>query len=296
MNLRDLTYLDAIATHLHFGKAAKAVHISQPTLSMQLKKLEAYLGVQLIERDNKRVLLTPNGKRIAEQAKKILLETEELLALAKFANNPTAGELHLGIFPTLAPYFLPHIVGHLNKQFPNLNLLLVEEKTAILLELLDKGKLDVAVIALPISETHLKTIKLFIEPFYLAVPTQHSLSKKKLIHYSDLHDQTLLLLEEGHCLREQALALCQLFRSNERQDFRATSLETLRQMVIANTGLTLIPELAVRKETGIKYIPFANKQPSRTLGLAFRKSSPRHELFIKFAEVISNTMKARLNN
>lgn len=290
MNLRDLRYLDAVATYLNFGKAAKAVHISQPTLSMQLKKLENYLGVQLFERNNKRVLLTSIGQKIAQHAKQVLFETQQLIDIAKFASDPMAGELQIGIFPTLAPYLLPKIIPALSKQYSLLKLLLVEEKTDVLLDALLNGKLDIALIALPIADKRFKTIKLFTEAFYLAVPTQHLLSKKTAVQYADLHDQTLLLLEEGHCLRDQALALCQLFHGSERQDFRATSLETLRQMVAANSGITLIPELAIRKDIGIKYLPFANHHPSRTIGLVFRKSTARTQLFMQVAQIIKKVM------
>jgi LysR family hydrogen peroxide-inducible transcriptional activator len=275
MNLRDLQYLTAVAELKHFGKAAAACHTSQPTLSMQLKKLEEMLGITLFERSNKRVMITPIGEAIVERAQRILREAEEITATAKMAQNPYAGKFRLGVFPTLAPYFLPLAIPSLRKKFPQLQLLLVEEKTPALLEKLKAGTLDAALLALPIAEDGLETAPLFDDPFLLAVPHNHTLAKRKIIRQNDIADECLLLLEDGHCLRAQALEVCHMAGASEQQEFRATSLETLRHMVTAGVGITLIPRLAMQKKDGIAYIPFAKPAPSRTIGLVWRKISAR---------------------
>ena len=275
MNLRDLQYLTAVADHEHFGKAARACNTSQPTLSMQLKKLEETLGVQLFERTNRQVMITPVGEEIAQRARRILREAEEIKAVAKTAQDPYAGEFRLGAFPTLAPYFLPQAVPAIRKKLPKLKLLLIEEKTESLVERLRAGTLDAALLALPVHEDALETMHLFDDAFLLAVPRGHPLAKRNTIRQSDIADERLLLLEDGHCLRAQALEVCSMTGASENQEFRATSLETLRYMVASGVGITLIPEMAMKKGDGIAYIPFARPAPSRSIGLAWRKSSAR---------------------
>lgn len=287
MNLRDLKYLVAVVEHKHFGKAAEACHISQPTLSMQLKKLEDFLGVVLVERTNKSVLITPIGYQIVEQAKKILSLADYVQDLAKTANDPLAGRVRLGIIPTLGPYLLPHIMPLLSSHFPKLELFLTEAQTQVIVADLLEGKLDALLLALPVNHPDIEAAELFEEPFLLAVPQQHPYSTRKTVTYDDLYGQEILLLEEGHCLRDQALEVCQLARITEKADFRATSLETLRHMVAAGRGITLIPKLAAPSETkGIAYIPFSNPVPSRTIGLAWRKMSARKELFAEMRDAI----------
>lgn len=286
MNLRDLTYLVAVADHLHFGKAASACHVSQPTLSMQLKKLEEFLGVQLFERGNRQVLLTPVGKEIISHARHVLQESEAIRAIARVSKDPFAGELRLGIFPTLAPYLLPKIMMQVKKRFPKLSLMLLEEKTPVILEQLKEGVLDAALLALPLHEPHVTTQELFHEPFYLAVPSSHALARKTSVTFSDLKKEEMLLLDEGHCLRDQALQVCQAIGIGEARTFRATSLETLRQMVAAGNAVTLIPELAVKPQPGIAYIPFSKTPPSRAIGLVWRSRSSRTKLFQALGEVV----------
>lgn len=275
MNLRDLQYLVAVADEGHFGKAAQHCHVSQPTLSMQLKKMEEYLGVQLFERTNKQVMITPVGEKIAERARQILCDTQGIRDIAKTAQDPYAGEFRLGAFPTLAPYFLPQVVPVIARKLPKLKLLLVEEKTEQLLYKLKIGSLDAALIALPVEDESLDSISLLEDPFLVAVSINHALSGRKHINPSDLKKEQLLLLEEGHCLRNQALEVCGMIGASEHQDFRATSLETLRQMVAAGVGITLIPQLAMRKNDGITYIPFSKAAISRSIGLVWRKTSVR---------------------
>lgn len=287
MNLRDLQYLVAVANHLHFGKAADAVHVSQPTLSMQLKKLEEELGVQLFERSNKRVMLTPIGTELVARAKRVLGEAEQLMLTAKAANNPNAGVLRLGIFPTLAPYLLPSLMPLLTKHFPKLRVQLIEERTPELVRALDSGELDAALLAMPVDGVRLVGAELFTEPFLLAAPKHHPLATRKTVTLEDLQGQFLLLLEDGHCLRDQALAVCQLSGAAEADNFRATSLETLRHMVASSDAITLIPKLAtLAEESQIRYIPFADPAPSRTIGLYWRKSSARTKLFDALATLI----------
>ncbi|MCD6035271.1 MAG: LysR family transcriptional regulator [Rickettsiales bacterium] len=289
MNLRDLQYLVAVADHLHFGKASRECHVSQPTLSMQLKKLEDFLGVQLFERSNKSVMLTPIGERITAKARRVLQDSQDIRETARMAQDPYAGDFRLGAFPTLAPYFLPMAVPAIHRALPKLTLLLVEEKTPLLLERLKAGSLDAAFLALPIEEEGLETVPLFDDPFMLAVPEHHPLAARKEISQQDLNGEELLLLEDGHCLRSQALEVCSLVGSQERQEFRATSLETLRQMVATGVGITLIPKMAVREGEGIRYIPFVEPMPVRTIGLVRRKNTAR-EVCIQAVQGIVKAM------
>jgi LysR family hydrogen peroxide-inducible transcriptional activator len=277
MNLRDLRYLIALADLRHFGRAAEACHVSQPTLSTQLRKLEDELGVQLIERAPRQVMLTPAGTDIVARARRVIAEVEQMREVARRTADPEAGSVRLGMFPTLGPYLLPHAVPRLRARFPRLELLLVEEKTESLLAMLREGRLDAAVLALPLHEDWLEVEPLFEEPFLLAVPTGHPLAGRKQLRMEDLGAQQLLLLEDGHCLRAQALAVCGLAGAGEKEGFRATSLETLRQMVAAGVGLTLLPMLAVKPPVpvsdAITLLPFRNPAPSRKLALVWRKSS-----------------------
>ncbi|GAB2491501.1 DNA-binding transcriptional regulator OxyR [Arenimonas alkanexedens] len=277
MNLRDLRYLVALAELRHFGRAADACHVSQPTLSTQIKKLEEELGVSLVERAPRHVMLTPAGHDIAARARRVLAEVEQMRETARRTSDPEAGSVRIGFFPTLGPYLLPHVVPRLRARFPRLELLLVEEKTEVVLHLLREGKLDAAVLALPLHEDWLETEFLFEEPFMLAVPEGHPLASHRDLRLAELSDQHLLLLEEGHCLRDQALAVCSLAGAGEKEGFRATSLETLRQMVAAGVGVTLLPMLAVKPPVSpsenIRLLEFGNPPPSRRLAMVWRKSS-----------------------
>lgn len=289
MNLRDLHYLVTVAENRHFGKAAELCHVSQPSLSVQIKKLEETLGIQLFERTNKHVMVTAIGKDIVERAKKLLRDAEEIKAVAKAHHNPFAGQIRIGAFPTLAPYFFPHIIPKLRKALPDLKLLLVEEKTEILVNKIQQGEIDAAFLALPIEGEGLHSLPLFDDPFLLAVPSTHPLANKKRIKQSDILEDELLLLEEGHCLRSQALEVCHAMKVGEYQDFRATSLETLRQMVASGIGITLMPQLAAHKHKDITYIPFAPPSPSRSIGLVWRKTSALTACFQKIGKIAAKT-------
>lgn len=291
MNLRDLHYLVALAEHRHFGRAAEASFVSQPTLSTQIKKLEDELGVPLVERTPRKVLLTETGREIARRARGVLAEIDEIKAIAQRTRDPESGTLRLGIFPTLGPYLLPHLVPLVRERFPRLELLLVEEKTEQVIRMLREGSLDVGVLALPLHEDSLHTEFLFEEPFVLAVPEAHPLAhKKQRLKLGDLQDESLLLLEDGHCMRDQALEVCHLAGAGERSGFRATSLETLRQMVAANVGITLLPTLAIKppvaRTDNVHLIEFSGHAPSRRIALVWRKSSSMGDFLNRFAEVI----------
>ncbi|MFC6840041.1 LysR substrate-binding domain-containing protein [Xanthomonas theicola] len=278
MNLRDLKYLVALADHRHFGRAASACFVSQPTLSTQIKKLEDELGVPLVERAPRKVMLTPAGREAASRARGIVAEIEQMKEAARRSQDPEAGSVRLGIFPTLGPYLLPHVVPRIRRRFPQLELLLVEEKSDPLLTQLREGRLDAAVLALPLQDEQLHTEFLFEEPFLLAVPEGHALARRGALSLDDLSEQRLLLLQDGHCLREQALDVCHLSGAMEKAEFQATSLETLRQMVAANVGVTLLPLLAVKppvaRSENIALVRFrADKQPSRRIAMVWRRSS-----------------------
>lgn len=285
MNLKDLHYLVAVADTRHFGQAAELCHISQPTLSMQIKKLEEHLGVTLFERTNKQVMTTQVGESIILRARSILREAKEIRDIGRMTQSPFAGEFRLGAFPTIAPYFLPDVIPAVIQQLPDLKLLLKEEKTSVLLESLGQGELDAAVIALPVTQEGLESTILFDDPFLLAVPKGHLLGGRSAVTRQDMMGEELLLLEEGHCLREHALEVCSLIGVPERKDFRATSLETLRQMVRAGVGITLMPRIAMRDD-GLVYIPFKGHAPTRRIGLVWRKTSVRKQCIELLAQLM----------
>ena len=293
MNLRDLEYLVAVGEHRHFGRAAEACMVSQPTLSTQLKKLEQELGIALIERSPRHITLTATGERVAEQARAMLDGAASIRALARQATDPEGGTLRMGLFPTLAPYLLPHVVPALHERYPNLELLLIEEKTEVVLDQLRSGRLDVAVLALPISGEQLEQRSLFTEDFVLAVPAGHPLAVAGgPVDPSVLAGEQVLLLEEGHCLRDQALSVCRLTGASERRGFRATSLETLRQMVAAGVGITLLPELAVRPPVpasdDIVLLRFSEPVPQREIAMLWRSTSIFQGLFPDMGDLIGS--------
>jgi len=297
MNLRDLQYLVAVADHGHFGRAAEACFVSQPTLSTQIKKLERDLGIELIERVPRRVVLTAPGAEIVRLARAILAEVDDIHAIAGRAADPESATLRIGLFPTLAPYLLPHVMPALHERFPNLELLLSEEKTEIVLDRLRNGQLDAGAVALPIRDDGLAVEPLFDEDFVLALPIGHPLATDLgPVDLGVLAHERVLLLEEGHCLREHALEVCSLAGATERRDFRATSLETLRQMVAAGVGITLLPELAVRAPVAVSAAVavrhFAEPAPSRRIALCWRRTSVHRNLLVEVAEVIRGHLAA----
>jgi LysR family hydrogen peroxide-inducible transcriptional activator len=292
MNLRDLKYFVALADSRHFSKAAKACFVSQPSLSIQIKKLEATLGVDLLERTSRSVLLTDVGKVIAEQARELLQRAAALEEIAKQAQDPFSGELNMGVIPTLTPYLLPHLMPEFAKteSFPKLSIYLAEQQTASLQLNLKQGKLDAAFLSLPLETDGLIVQPLFEEELCLAVPETHPLAKQKTIRPADLNGQSLLLLEEGHCLRDQALALCQRSQAFEAKHFRAASLEILRYMVASKMGLTLMPYLACQAKDRIAYLPFTHPRPKRTIGMVWRAASAKKLLLMRMVEQIRHLM------
>lgn len=296
MNLRELEYLVAIEEERHFNRAAERCFVSQPTLSGQLKKLEDELGVLIAERTNRQVVMTDVGMALAQQARKVLAEARALKDIAQSFYDPMVGELQMGLIPTVAPYLLPLIMPALRKYCPDLKIWLHEQQTNILLDKLRSAELDLLILALPVETDEFAEINLFNEAFYLAVPSNDELAACKSVNLSSLQEKEMLLLEEGHCLRGQALDVCFSAGATEsHHGFQATSLETLRHMVGEGMGMTLIPELAIpkrmRKDDMVRYIPFEDPKPQRQIGMLFRNKSYRETTFNKMAEVIINQLQ-----
>lgn len=288
MNLRSLKYFVAIAEHRHFGKAAKSCYVSQPALSMQIKAFEEYLGVQLIERSNKSVLLTEIGDTLLQQALTILEQVEALHEIVKDSHDPYRGGLKMGIIPTLAPYLLPNLMRSLSKKFPNLTIFIAEELTNCLIEKLKTGKLDTILLAPPISAPDLITYDLFCEELILITPKQHYLAKRKKIHLQDLKDTRLLLVKDADdSLRTLTLSLCQEMKAHEIFDFRATSLQTLNHMVATGVGIAVIPKSACQKNCKVATVSLINA-PTRKVGMIWRKNSAKARLLKDISLYIRN--------
>jgi LysR family transcriptional regulator, hydrogen peroxide-inducible genes activator len=293
MTLQELRYLVALADCGHFGQAAEACFVSQSTLSTGLKKLEDFLGVVVFDRSLKRVTPTPIGREIVESARRIVDEAARIREVASYAKDPMDRTLHLGVIPTLGPYYLPHVLTQVRSAFPKLRLLLREEMTPHMLEHLADGKLEAGLLALPIDDTNLEVAPLFVEPFLAAVPGGHPLAKLKTVNIDELAAAGLMLLEEGHCLRDQALEACHL-QGIKSEEIRATSLETLRQMVAMGLGVTLIPTLAGAgiNATGEQVVlkPISKPGAARSIGLVWRRRSPMASSIERLAE----TLRAKL--
>ena len=290
IKLKDLRYLVAVADTGHFGQAAQRCFVSQPTLSAQLKKLEEYLGVQLIERQSRGATLTQAGEQIVARARLILSSSDEVITIAQSYRDPLAGRLKVAMIPTVGPYVLPHVAPAVHRLMPRLDLLLFEYQTADMLTRIQAGDIDVGVLALPVQGDGLSSRKLYDEDFNVALPTGHRLARQASVRIADLAEECLLLLEEGHCLRDQALEVCGRIALHERQDFRATSLETLRQMVAAGAGVTLMPELASRgaygNARGVVIRPLVRPTPQRQIGAVWRKSSARLAAIEAFCDIV----------
>lgn len=294
MTLQELKYLVALADHGHFGRAAESCFITQSTLSTQIKKLEDFLGVTLFDRSLKRVAPTPIGREILQAARNIVEESERIRELARHAQDPMARTVHLGVIPTLGPYYLPHALTLVHRKYPGLRLLLREEMTQHILERLNAGTLDAGVLALPVADDGLRVEPLFYEPFFAALPAGHPLAKRDVLRVNDIMAEKLLLLDEGHCLRDQALDVCG-GGSRGREEVRATSLETLRQMVGLGLGLTLLPALAVdaaprASKKAVEIRPFRAPPPGRTIGLVWRRRAPFPETFERLALLLKSAL------
>lgn len=275
-SIRQLEYFVALSETLNFRKAAERCFVSQPALSAQIQKLEAILGVRLFERDARRVLPTAVGVEIAAKAREVLERCDQLGDVAQHFGDPLAGRLRLGVIPTVAPYVLPRVLPGVRARFPKLELLIREDRTSNLLAELSAGRLDVLLLALDVELGDVTTQLLFEEAFVFAAPSDHRLARRKRIAQDELEGERVLLLEEGHCLRDSALEVCRRGRAREVEEFRATSLGTLVQMVASGIGVTLLPEMAVSVEARageIAVVPFAPPPPVRQIGLAWRPTS-----------------------
>ena len=293
LTLRQLRYLDALARHRSFGRASEECAVSQPALSMQIRELEHELGVELVTRCNGATALTEAGVEVARRAGSILGATRDLVGCVRRNGPLLTGTLRLGIIPTLAPYVLPLLLPELHRSHPELRLDLLETQTKTLVNSLEQGELDVLLLALPLGKCELETIVLFIDRFVLAVPADDPLPERARVGARDVNARRLVLLEEGHCLRDQALAYCGERRS-EHTKLGATSLATVLQMVASGYGVTLLPEVAVdveMRDERVKLLRFVEPQPRRKIGLAWRPTSPRKADFLKLGQILLRTLK-----
>jgi LysR family transcriptional regulator, hydrogen peroxide-inducible genes activator len=288
--LRQLRYFTALAEIRHFGQAARRCHVTQPALSMQIKELEQALGAPLIERARSGALLTPAGIEVARRARAILRAVRDLEDLARHHADVPNGPLRVGVIPTIGPYLLPSVLPRMRVAFPGLQLSLHEAQTVVLVKELLLGTLDLLILALPIDDPEIDELPLFEDVFALALPAGHPLEAHGGVTERELRGERLLLLEEGHCLRDQTLAVCQAGGASELDDFRASSLATVVQMVANGYGCTILPELAIPVEVGdrqgIRVLPFKRPPPVRTVGLAWRRTSPRRGEFLAFGDAV----------
>jgi LysR family hydrogen peroxide-inducible transcriptional activator len=290
LTLRDLQYLVSLADHQHFGKAAAACHVSQPALSAQIRKIEDTLGLQIFERSNRRVAITAEGRAVADQARVVLEEAYKIGEMTQSGRAPLSGPLRLGAIATVGPYLMPHLLGPLRKAYPKLDLFLREGLTDQLLAELKSGQLDAVIASDTFEDNSLRSIPLYFEPFVLAAPATHPLVAKARLSRRDLNSEQMIFLEDGHCLRDQALNLCPANRRGAVRQFYATSLETLRHLVATGTGYTLIPQLAVREGDELKelmrYRPFTDGSVGRNIILVSRNRYGRISDIEALAEFI----------
>lgn len=291
MNLKDLKYLVALAEHRHFGKAADACFVSQPTLSAQIKKLETFLGTPLVERAPRNVSLTPIGERVVARARHIVADVDQLVELARGDDNPLSGELSLGVIPTVGPYLLSKVVADISQSLPSLDLRLVEEQTAILMNKLQSSEIDCAVLALPVDAPNLRVIELYSEDFVFATASRNYAGESASLDRIPV--ESLILLSEGHCFRDQALDVCDAGGVSENAMYRATSLETLRSMVALGRGDTLLPILASAENDGLQLLPFKSPAPSRMIGMVYRASSVRGAAISALANTICRALDGK---
>jgi LysR family hydrogen peroxide-inducible transcriptional activator len=293
ITLRQLRYLGALAEFRHFGKAADACSVTQPALSMQIRELEKFLGVDLVERRPGDVALTDIGAEVVRRGGRLLAEARDLVEFARHHGRPLTGRLRLGVIPTIAPYLLPRLLPVLQRHCPELQVELRESQTHVLLDELSHGALDLVLLALPLAEPGFEAMRLFDDPFLLAVPADDPRPENVAVRADDIDQERLILLEEGHCLRDQALAYCGNAMYRGAMGLGATSLATVMQMVANGYGVTLVPEVAVDVEVRnerIKLLRLAPPQPGRTVGLAWRQTSPRKADFVALGELVIETL------
>ncbi len=286
ISIRQLEYLVAVADTLNFHRAAQKCHVSQPSLSAQVQLIEHVLGVQVFERTKRKVWITDAGGHIIDHARAVLKQVDELLRTSEQNADPFARQIEMGVIPTVAPYLLPEVVPGIQKAFAKLRLVLTEQKTELILENLKSGALDAGILAWVPEVDDFAFSEVLRDPFLAALPKGHVLAKKKRLSLSDLEDQEVLLLDDGHCFRDQALSLCTRVHAKE-SDVRATSLSTLTQMVSSGLGITLLPSIAVAVENRRAQLdirPFVAPAPSRLLVLAWRKHAAVEPVLKKIAE------------
>jgi LysR family hydrogen peroxide-inducible transcriptional activator len=294
ITLRQLRYLTALARERHFGRAAEACAVTQPALSMQMRELEREIGAELVERRPGEIALTETGRDVAQRAERILAATRDLVDFARH-RELLSGTLKLGIIPTLAPYMLPRLLPRLQKAHPALRLEVRETQTAVLVDELSAGELDCLLLALPLEGHDIEMLPLFEDRFLLAAPAAERLPKRRLT-VEDVDTRRVILLEEGHCLRDQALAFCATRRRDTPAALGSTSLATVMQMVANGYGVTLLPEIAAEAEVRdarVKLARFAAPEPGRTIGLAWRKTSPRQHDFAALGEIVTQAVRAK---
>jgi LysR family hydrogen peroxide-inducible transcriptional activator len=299
ISLKQLRYFEAVARTRHFGKAAEQCAVTQPALSMQIQELEKTLGVQLLERSRNGIMLTEAGREIAGRANRILADTRDIVDFARRQGGVLAGPLHLGVIPSVAPYVLPVVLPLIREKFPDLDLHLRETQTHHLVEELLDGGLDVLLLALPVENPEVETIKLFNDRFLLAMPKSRQISNRIRATPELLQQDRLLLLEEGHCLRDQALSYCSLRRVDNIDTFGASNLSTIVQMVAGGLGMTLLPELSINLECrqgDIRLMRFTDPQPRRVVGLAWRRSSPRKRHFVELGKLITQATSVQMRD
>ena len=296
ITLKQLRYFSAVARHRHFGRAAQECHVSQPALSLQIQELEAQLDCQLVERQRGAIALTDTGREIAERARRILLEASDLVDHARHRPNLLSGDLDLGVIPSIAPYLLPATLPMLQRRYPALDLRLRESQTSTLLDELVDGQLDVALMSLPADRSGLETLPLFDDSFLLVMPSEAGPKGAGFTPEQALSGDNLLLLEEGHCLRDQALSFCGPARSGSRRQYGASSLSTIMQMVANGFGATLMPAMALaielRPDMPVRLFRFAAPEPSRSIGLVWRRTSPRQQDFQALGRILSEVGSA----
>jgi LysR family hydrogen peroxide-inducible transcriptional activator len=293
ITLRQLRYLSALAEHRHFGRAAEACAVTQPAMSMQIRELESELGADLVERRPHNVALTDLGLEVVRRGEQVLAAARDLVDFAHHHGRILSGKLVLGVIPTLAPYVLPKVLPALQRRHPDLRVELRETQTKVLLDELSRGDIDAVMLALPVGEPDIETIRLFDDAFLLAVSADDPRPENARVHAEDIDRGRLILLEEGHCLRDQALAYCATDRVNGVLGLGATSLATVMQMVANGYGITLVPHVAadveVRDER-VKLLRFVEPQPGRTIGLAWRRTSPRKVEFGVLGQIITEAL------
>lgn len=294
MNIRDLEYLIALADHKHFRRAAESCNVSQPTLSGQIRKLEDELGTILLERTSRKVLFTQSGLTLVEQAKRVLREVKVLKEMASNQGKDMSGPLHVGVIPTLGPYISPIIVPKLQEEFSDLELYIYELQTNQLLDQLESGQLDCGIISFVKESESFIEVPIFNEEMYLVVPEQHEWAQLEKVDIDLLKNRELLFLDGGHCLRTHTLDYCLSIGAKENPHFKATNLETLRNMVAANVGLAVIPKLAAKLIKGIRYIPFDNPKPFREVGMVYRPGSPLRARYERLAQSITYIMQSEV--